>query len=209
MSALDAHRLAEMGAAIGAVGEYLARRVGQRRRPRTAVVDVGWGDDNRLDERRIGVGTDMGLEAMNGRPLCLTQRASSSSSLADAMIVASTMVPVFTCTAFAFSWRVTASNRARSRPAATRALRKRTKAVRSGVGSVLEKPQNRRNEARSSSASASFTSDRSYQTDTSSPLNIASGGHAASPLALAWIGFSRTVIGCQSISAKSSSNDEH
>ena len=38
-------------------------------------------------------------------------------SLADAMIVASTMVPVFTRTAFAFSWRVTASNRARSRPA--------------------------------------------------------------------------------------------
>jgi hypothetical protein len=80
--------------------------------------------------------------------------------------------------------------------------------VRSGTGSLPEKPQNRRNEARSSSASASFTSDRSYQTDSSSALNIASGGHAASPLALAWIGFSNAASGCQSIRPASSSSDE-
>jgi len=58
----------------------------------------------------------------------------------------------------------------------------RTKAVRSGVASVPEKPQERRKEARSSSASASLTSDRSYQTDKSSALNIANGGQASSPL---------------------------
>jgi hypothetical protein len=118
------------------------------------------------------------------------------------------IVPVFTRTAFAFSCAVTTSNRVRSSPAATSALRKRTKAVRSGTGSVPEKPQNRRNDARSSSASPSFTSDRSYQTDSSSALNIASGGQAASPLAEAWIGLSKTVIGRQSISPESSSNDE-
>ena len=48
-----------------------------------------------------------------------------------------------------------------------------------------EKPQKVRNEARSSSASASLTSDRSCQTDSSSALNMASGGHAGSPFALA------------------------
>lgn len=100
-------------------------------------------------------------------------------------MVASTMVPVFTVTAFALSCAVTASKTARSSPAPIRARRKRTNAVRSGTGSVPQKPQNRRNDARSSSASASFTSDRSYQTDSSSAWNIDSGGHAASPFALA------------------------
>ncbi len=100
-------------------------------------------------------------------------------------MVASTIVPVFTETALALSCAVTASKTARSSPVATKARRKRTKAVRSGTGSVLEKPQNRRHDARSSSASASFTSDKSYQTESSSALNIDSGGHAASPLVLA------------------------
>ena len=114
-------------------------------------------------------------------------------TLADAMIVASTSVPVLTVTALALSWAVTVVNSSRSRLRAISALRKRTKAVRSGVSSVLEKPQKVRNEARSSSASASLTSDRSCHTDRSSalrlrsgePLNIASGGHAGSPFALA------------------------
>jgi hypothetical protein len=114
----------------------------------------------------------------------------------------------FTRTPFAFNCNVTASNRVRSSLAAMSALRNRTKVVRSGVGSVLEKPQNRRNDARSASASASLTSDRSYQTDSSSALTIATAGHAASPLALAWIALSKAVIGCQSIRSDSSSKDE-
>lgn len=40
----------------------------------------------------------------------------------------------------------------------------------------------RRNEARSSNASASLTSDRSCQIASSSALNIAGGGHARPPL---------------------------
>lgn len=95
--------------------------------------------------------------------------------------VASTMVPAFTVMAFAVSWAVTASNNTRSREWPTNCRRKRTKAVRSGVASVPEKPQKRRNDARSSSASASFTSDRSYQTASSMALNIAKGGQAGSP----------------------------
>ena len=53
-----------------------------------------------------------------------------------------------------------------------------TNVVRSGVASILEKPQKLRNYARSSSASASLTSERSYQTGSSNALNIDSGGHA-------------------------------
>jgi hypothetical protein len=68
--------------------------------------------------------------------------------------------------ALALSCAATASNSATSRPCATSALRYRTKAVRSGVALLPEKqPQNRRKDARSSSASASFTSDKSYQID--------------------------------------------
>ena len=69
--------------------------------------------------------------------------------------------------------------------ALTSALRNRTKAVRSGVGSVLEKPQNRRKDARSSTASASFTSDRSYQTDSSSALCPSGDAHASTSPAAA------------------------
>ena len=49
--------------------------------------------------------------------------------LADGSGVASTNVPVRTTTPRRSSWRVTASNNARSRPRRTRAARKRTKAV--------------------------------------------------------------------------------
>ncbi|MBB5691893.1 hypothetical protein FHS88_004054 [Roseomonas alkaliterrae] len=45
------------------------------------------------------------------------------------------------------------------------------------------KPQKRQKVAPSSSASASFTSDRSCQTASSSALNIDSGGQAGWPLA--------------------------
>jgi hypothetical protein len=59
--------------------------------------------------------------------------------------------------------RLTASNSTRSSPPRTSARRKRTNAVRSGVGSCAAKPQKRRKLARSSSASASVTSDSSCQ----------------------------------------------
>jgi transposase len=65
-------------------------------------------------------------------------------------------------------------------PCAISTLRKRTKAVRSGVGFDAENPQNRRKEARSSRASASLTSERSYQTAISSARNTANGGQAGS-----------------------------
>mgnify|MGYP003714041865 CR=1 FL=1 len=98
-------------------------------------------------------------------------------------MVASTSVPVLIVLALALNWPVISWNSDRYSSCATRALRKRTKAVRSGVGSDAENPQNRRNEARSFNASDSFTYDRSYQIESSIALNSASGGHAGSPLA--------------------------
>jgi hypothetical protein len=53
----------------------------------------------------------------------------------------------------------------------------------SGVGSWAANPQKRRNKARSSSASASLTSERSYQMASSRARNRANGGQAGSPLA--------------------------
>lgn len=90
-----------------------------------AIVDVDGRDGDFFHKRRIGVSTDMGLEAMNRWfALCLTQRPSSSSSLAEAMIVALTSAPVFTWIALALSWPVISSNRALSRPWATKGLSK-------------------------------------------------------------------------------------
>jgi len=47
-----------MGAAIGAVGEHLARVVGQRVRPGAPVVDVGRCDGNSLGQRCGCIGVD-------------------------------------------------------------------------------------------------------------------------------------------------------
>lgn len=52
---------------------------------------------------------------------------------------------------------------------ATSSLRNLTKSVRSGVASFAGNPQKRRKEERSSSASASFTSDRSCQVEKQAP----------------------------------------
>ena len=53
-----------------------------------------------FDQGRVSISADMGFEAVNGGfPLCFTQRTSASSSLADAMLVASTSVRVVTVTA--------------------------------------------------------------------------------------------------------------
>lgn len=140
--------------------------------------------------------------------MCLTQWASPSCSLAEALIVASTSVPVLTRIAFALSWAVIASNSALSSPRAASAVRKRTNAVRSGVLSRAENPQNRRNDERPSSASASLTSERSYHTVSSIALNRATGGQAGSPFAALAIPASCCLIGIQSISFAKSSNDE-
>jgi DNA-binding transcriptional LysR family regulator len=93
-------------------------------------------------------------------------------------LVASTSVPVLTVAVLDLSCIVTTSNSARSSLYATSNLLNLTKAVRSGVASLAENRQKQRNEARSSSASASFASDRSYQRDRSRSLNIANGGQA-------------------------------
>ena len=107
----------EVAATIGAVGKHLARAVGQRVRASPAIVDIGRGNRNRFDQCGIGIGSDMRLEAVNsGLPLCLTQRASPSSSLAEAIIVASTSVPVLTVIALALSCVVTVANSRRSSP---------------------------------------------------------------------------------------------
>lgn len=52
-------------AAIGAFGKHLAGIVRQSIGTGLAVVAVGGRDGDLLDQGRIGVGTDMGLEAMN------------------------------------------------------------------------------------------------------------------------------------------------
>lgn len=63
--------------------------------------------------------------------------------------MASFNVPYLTRTRFARNCSVTRSNRLQSRSRATSSRRNRSNAVRSGVASLRENPQNRRNEARS------------------------------------------------------------
>lgn len=65
--ALCTHRITEVAAAIGAVGEYLAGIIGQRMGACPAIVDVGRRDCNFLDQRGIGISPNMGLEAVNRR----------------------------------------------------------------------------------------------------------------------------------------------
>ena len=125
----------------------------------------------------------MGLEAMNG-PLALVLDPAGITIVLtgrgnDGCI---DQCPGLDQRRLDLSCMVTVSNSARSSLCATSSLRNRTKAVRSGVASFAENPQKRRKEARSSTASANFTSDRSYQIDRSNALNIASGGQAGSPL---------------------------
>lgn len=58
----------EMIAAAGAVGKHLTRIVGQGFRACRAVIDIGGCDREFLHQRRIGVGANVDLEAMNGPP---------------------------------------------------------------------------------------------------------------------------------------------
>ena len=105
-------------------GKHLAGIIGQCLGACSAILDIGRRDRHLLDQRRIGIRPDIGLEAMNG--------------------------------------------------------------VLSPFGEAQDRhvanPQKRRKDARSSSASASFTSDKSYQIESGNALNIASGGQAGSPL---------------------------
>ena len=88
-----------------------SRIVGKSSRP-PAIIDAGQRHRDILDQRGVGVGADMRFETMNpaGLPLCFTQWPSSSSLLAETMIVASTSVPVLTFIAPASSWPVISSN---------------------------------------------------------------------------------------------------
>jgi len=93
-----------MIATVGAIGKNLARVVRYGIRTCAPIVDIGWRGRDPLDQSGRGVSADMGLEVMHGlAALYLTQRASSSRSVCDTMIVASTMVPVLIRIARAFN----------------------------------------------------------------------------------------------------------
>jgi hypothetical protein len=96
---------------------------------------------------------------------------------------------------------VTTWNNVPPRPRAASWARSRMKPVRSGVGSWAGKPQKRRSEARSSTASASRTSDRSCQTVVSMALKSAKGGQAGSPFAGQEMSRSWRSTGAQPISS--------
>lgn len=63
---LGADGVAEVVAAIGAIGEDLAGIFGRRIGARPAIVDIGRGDGDFFYDGCIGIGSDMGLEAVNG-----------------------------------------------------------------------------------------------------------------------------------------------
>lgn len=69
-AALCQHGITKMIAAIGAVGKHLTGIVGQGIGICFAVIDIGRCDRHFLDQRGIGIGANMGLEAVNG-PLSL------------------------------------------------------------------------------------------------------------------------------------------
>ena len=175
--------IAEMRTAISAIGEHVARIIRQRFQTGTAIMHIGRCHPDFLDQRCARVGSDMGFEAVHRGatlvldptpvPIRFARRGDDRGVDEGARLDRDRL---------GFSSAVTFSNSVRSNPRGISARRKRTKAVRSGVASVLEKPQKRRNDARSASASASLTSDRSCHTASSSALKIASGGQAGSPL---------------------------
>ena len=142
LAAFRMNSVAKMRSPISAVGEHLPRIVGKSRRTRPAIVDAGRRDLGCfLDQRGVGVGADMRFETMNGGlALRFTQWPSSSSLLAETMIVASTSVPVLTLIALALSWPVISSNSDLSNAQTDNALRKRTKAVRFRSRLVAREP---------------------------------------------------------------------
>ena len=76
---LCADYIARAIAAIGAVGKDFVGIVGQGFRTCLAVINLGGCDQNFLDQRRRGVGANVGLEGVNSpRPLVLNQPAHHS-----------------------------------------------------------------------------------------------------------------------------------
>ena len=61
-----ADSIAEMAAAVGAVREDLARIFGQGIGAGPAIVDISLGDGNFFNKCRIGIGSNVCFEAMNG-----------------------------------------------------------------------------------------------------------------------------------------------
>lgn len=64
-AALGPNGRPERFATIGAVGEDLAGIVGKGATTGLAVMDVGRGDGDLLDQRGVGIGADMRLEAVD------------------------------------------------------------------------------------------------------------------------------------------------
>lgn len=67
-ASLGAHGRSESLAPISAVGEHLTRLVRQSIGAGLAVIDVGRGDRDFLNQSRVGVGAHMSLEPMDRRP---------------------------------------------------------------------------------------------------------------------------------------------
>lgn len=87
--------LTEMRATIGAVGEGLSRVVRQGIGAGASVIDIGRRDRNLLDQGARSIRADKGLRPCTaGLILCLNYRPSPSSSLAEAMTGASTIVTI-------------------------------------------------------------------------------------------------------------------
>lgn len=113
-STLCKNSLTEMASAIGAVRKYLAGITGQCIGACSAVVDVGGCDCNFFDQRCVGIGADMCLEAVQSRLTLVFDPARIIIALASRRnIVASTNVPVLTVIALALSCAVTVVNNSR------------------------------------------------------------------------------------------------
>ena len=64
-AALCPHGVAKVIAAVGAIGKHLAGIIGSASGACLTVIDISGCDRDFLDQRRIGIGADMGLEAVN------------------------------------------------------------------------------------------------------------------------------------------------
>ena len=111
-AALGPNRMAEVQAPIGTVGKHIAPgSSGKASGPaRPSLTLAGVTETFSINAVLASAPTCALKPCTAARPLCLTQRPLSSTSLADAMIVAPTSVPIFTLTALAFNSAVTVSN---------------------------------------------------------------------------------------------------
>jgi len=63
--AFGTNSITEVVAAIGTVGKNIAGIIGQRIGASSAVIDISGCDGDLLDQRSVGIGTDMSLETVN------------------------------------------------------------------------------------------------------------------------------------------------